>query len=103
MHSQLYLSGRLIGDPELLQTKKGKLLVKLVLEINLSREIRPGEIQTEFVSLPISLFAHPAEQVKNLKKGDVLTAGCHVSGTQYQPPDGPVKRGVQLIADVVFL
>ena len=68
MTSQLYISGQLLNDPELSQTKKGKLLVKLVLETQQSREVRPGEIQTESVTLPITLFAHPAEQVKTLHK-----------------------------------
>ena len=103
MTSQLYLSGRLVNNPELGQTKKGKSLVKLVLETSLSRETRPGEVQTESVNLPITLFAQPAEQVKDLHKGDSLTIGVHLYGTEYQPPDGPIKRGVQIIADVVFL
>jgi single-stranded DNA-binding protein len=103
MHSQLYLSGRLAGNPELAQTKKGKLFVKLVLETSLIRETRPGETQTESVSLPITLFAGPAEQVKELHKGDPLTLGAHLYGTEFQAGDGVVKRGVQIIADAVFL
>jgi single-stranded DNA-binding protein len=103
LHSQLYLSGRLVSNPEVGQTKKGKPLVKLVLETSLSRETRPGETQTESVNLPITLFAQPAEQVKDLKKGDALTIGAHLYGTEFQPAEGAIKRGVQIIADVVFL
>jgi single-stranded DNA-binding protein len=102
LHSQLYLSGRLVSKPEFAETKKGKLRVKLILETALVRETRPGEYQTELVVLPVQLFSQPAEQVKDLKEGDSLTLGCHAYGTAFQPTDGPVKRGVQLVADVVF-
>jgi single-stranded DNA-binding protein len=103
MHSQLYLTGRLVSNPELSETKKGRLRAKLVLETNFARETRPGEYQTEVVVLPIQLFSLPAEQVKDLKEGDVLTVGAHVYGPEFQPPDGIVKRGIQLIADAVFI
>jgi hypothetical protein len=77
-------------------------LVKIVLETVLIRETRPGETQTESVNLPITLFALPAEQVKDLHRGDALTVGVHLYGTEFQPADGAIKRGVQLIADAVF-
>jgi hypothetical protein len=99
MHSQLYLSGRLAGNPDLSQTRKGKLLVKLVLETSLIRETRPGDVQAESVNLPITLFSLPAEQVKDLQKGDPLTIGAHLYGTEFQTADRAIKRGVQIIAD----
>jgi single-stranded DNA-binding protein len=102
MHSQLYLTGRLVSNPELSETKKGKLRVKLILETSLARETRPGEYQTESVVLPIQLFSLPAEQVRDLKQGDEVMIAAHVYGTEYQPPDGVIKRGVQIIADAVF-
>jgi len=103
MHSQLYLSGRLAGNPDLSQTRKGKLLVKLVLETSLIRETRPGDVQTESVNLPITLFSLPAEQVKDLQKGDPLIIGAHLYGTEFQTADRAIKRGVQIIADAVSL
>jgi single-stranded DNA-binding protein len=103
MTSQLYLSGRLVNDPEIGRTKKDKLLVKIILETQQSRETRPGETQTESVNLPITLFAQSAEQVKDLHKGDALTVGCRLYGTEFQPAEGAIKRGVQIIADCVFI
>src|SRR5215471_15666383 len=103
MQHQLYLTGKLAGNPVPGQTSKGKLMVKVLLETELVRETRPGEFQNEAVTLPVSCFSYPAEQVKNLKQGDQLTMGCHLYGTRFQPDDGAVKHGVQIIADAVFL
>jgi single-stranded DNA-binding protein len=61
MTSQIYLSGHLASNPELSETKKGKLRVKLILETTLIRETRPGEFQPESVVVPIQLFSEPAE------------------------------------------
>lgn len=102
MTSQLYLSGRLARNPEPGTTKKGKLWVKVLLESSLVRETRPGELQTESVTVPVSFFSRPAEQVKNLKTGDTLTVGCHLYGTRFEGDSG-TKHGVQLIADVVVI
>jgi single-stranded DNA-binding protein len=102
MHCQLYLSGGLATTPELLQTKKGKLMVKLVMATALVRETRPSEYQTEEVTLPVTFFAGPAEAVKDLHKGAALTVGCHLYGTEFNN-EGVIKRGVQIIADVVFM
>jgi single-stranded DNA-binding protein len=101
LHSQLYLSGRLVGQPELGTTKKGKLWVKLLVETELVRETQPGELQTESVTVPISFFLYPAEQVKNLVRGTAITVGVHLYGTKFAS-DGGTKHGVQLIADAVF-
>jgi single-stranded DNA-binding protein len=103
MHSQLYLVGRLADNPEIGETKKGRLFVKILLETESVREIRPGEFQAENYILPISLFSQPAETVKGLRRGDQLTVGAHLNGTEYKPDSGPTKRGVQLVADIVFL
>jgi single-stranded DNA-binding protein len=101
LHSQLYLTGRLAGPPELGTTKKGKLWVKLLLETELVRQTQPGDFQTESVTVPISFFSRPAEQVKNLARGAALTVGAHLYGTKFESDQG-IKYGVQLIGDVVF-
>jgi single-stranded DNA-binding protein len=103
MHCQLYLSGRLVDNPEIGETKKGRLWVRLLLDTQLVRETRPGEFQSESCILPISLFSQPAETVKALRRGDQLAIGCHLYGTEFKPDSGPTKRGVQLVADCVFL
>jgi single-stranded DNA-binding protein len=103
MHSQIYLTGHLADNPDVGETKKGRLFVKILLETGSVRETKPGEFQAENTILPISLFAQPAETVKGLRRGDQLTVGARLNGTEYKPDSGPTKRGVQLVADVVFL
>jgi single-stranded DNA-binding protein len=103
MHSQLYLVGRLADNPEIGETKKGRLFVKILLETESVREIRPGEFQAESCILPVSLFSQPAEAVKTLRRGDQLTIGAHLYGTEFKPDSGPAKRGIQVVADCVFL
>jgi single-stranded DNA-binding protein len=103
MHSQLYLTGRLADNPEIGETKKGRLFVKLMLETESVRETRPGEFQSENTILPVSCFSEPAERVKELRRGDQLTIGTHLYGTEFKPDAGAIKRGIQLVADRVFL
>jgi hypothetical protein len=103
MHHQLYLTGKLGGNPMPGQTSKGKLMVKVLLEAELVRETRPGEFTSEAVAPPVTFSSYPAEQVRDLKRGDQLTIGCHLQGTKFQPDQGAVKHGVQIIADAVFL
>jgi hypothetical protein len=104
MQSQLYLQGRLLGNPEVRETRKGKLMVKALLETVFFREASPGQVQAEHVTLPILFFSQPATAVKDLKAGASLTIGAHLYGTRFQP-DGvaEVKHGIQLVADAVFL
>ena len=102
MHSQLYLTGQLVADPELLQTKKGKLIVKLLLETEFIRQTTQGDFQPETVILPVNFFSREAEAVKDCRKGDFLTVGCHLYGTEFRATDGVVNHGVKIIADQVL-
>jgi single-stranded DNA-binding protein len=102
MTSQIYLRGRLSDNPELSQTKNGKLRVKILLSTQLLREKPPGEVQSESITLPVTFFSSPAEVVKELKRGAEITVGAHLYGTEFQ--DGnTVRHGVQITADVVFV
>jgi hypothetical protein len=40
--------------------------------------------------------------VKDCRKGDFLTVGCHLYGTEFRPPDGTVNHGVKIIADRIL-
>ena len=101
MASQIYLDARVASNPESSQTKKGKLMVRLVVETVLVRELRPGEHQNETVTLPVTFFARAAEAVKNLRAGDLITIGAHLYGSEFRSPEGSIKRGVQIVADAV--
>ena len=102
MQNQIYLRGRIVGNPELSQTKKGRLWVKLLLETSVVREIRPGVLESESTSVPISFFARPAEQVKDLHSGEELMVGAYLNGTEFRNGD-TVRHGVSVTADVVFI
>ena len=102
IQSQLYLQCRLAGNPEILETKTGKPMVQLLLVTQSVRESRPGEYQSESVTLPVLFFSGPAEQVKALKAGDQLSVGCHLYGTRFEGAEG-TKHGVKIVADAVFI
>ena len=52
MYSQIYLTGHLADNPEIGETRKGRLFVKILLEAEVVRETRPGEFQAESCILP---------------------------------------------------
>ena len=101
MQSQIHPSGRLVAQPELLQTKNGKLMVRVLLETELVRPAAQGG-QAEGVVLPVSFFRREAEAVRECQRRDSLVVGAHLYGTEFKAPDGTVKRGVQIIADQVL-
>ncbi len=100
---QIYIQGKLISEPEISRTKKDKLFVRLLVEVELVRQPQPGEFQTETTFIPIACFSGEAETAKGLHRGDTIFCGCHVYGTAYEPPGGSVKRGLQLIADFLVI
>src|SRR5258708_37720718 len=100
---QIYIQGKLISEPEISRTKKDKLFVRLLVEVELVRQPQPGEFQTETTFIPITCFSREAETAKVLHRGDTIFCGCHVYGTAYDLPDGRVKRGLQLIADYLVI
>jgi single-stranded DNA-binding protein len=102
MQSQIYLHGRLSGNPEIGTTRKGAPWVRILLETKLVRADGRDGVQTETVLLPISCFSREAEAVKSLRSGDELTAGVHLYSTQFQLSSGELKRGIILVADAVL-
>jgi hypothetical protein len=85
VHSQIYLSGILASEPEVGTTRKGdKLLVKLLLETELVRQVRPNEFQAESTLVPLSCFGWPAEVARSLHRGDSVLVGAHLYGTEFK-------------------
>ena len=101
MISQLYLTGRLAAAPEISQTKKGTLQVKILLATELVRN-NSGEFKAESVILPIACYSREAEALKELVQGDFLTVGTHLYGTRYEAPNGKVSHGVRLVVDAIL-
>jgi single-stranded DNA-binding protein len=102
MHSQLYLSGRLLTNPEVGTTKKGHPWVKLLLETELVKGDGRSGLSTETVIVPLSCFGRQAEAVKDLRAGDALSVGCHLYGTKFEGQDG-IKHGIQLVVDAAYI
>jgi hypothetical protein len=102
MHSQLYLSGRHLTNPEIGTTKKGHPWIKLLLETELVKGDGHSGLSAETLIVPLSCFGRQAEAVKDLKTGNTLTTDCHLYGTKYEGQDG-TKHGIQLVADAVYL
>jgi single-stranded DNA-binding protein len=90
------------ASPELGETKKGRSMVRILLETELIRCTTPGNYQSESVTLPVSFFSREAEEVRDARPGDHLVIGAHLYGTQFKAPDGSVKYGVQIIADQIL-
>ena len=101
MIASIYLSGRVSGNHEFRETKKGGLWLKLFLEVESVRPDGRGGVKTETTVLPISFFSREAEAVKDLRQGAWILVGVHLAGTEFTSPDGSVKRGVQLTASSV--
>jgi single-stranded DNA-binding protein len=101
MASQVYIEGSVASDPEVGETRKGRLMVKALIRTQLVREIRPGEHQSEEVLLSVTFFSGPAEVAKNLRIGDHVTIGAHLYSSEWTSPEGVIKRGIQLIADAI--
>jgi hypothetical protein len=102
MHSQLYLSGRLLGNPEINTSKKGSPWVKILLETELVKSDGRSGLTQETIIVPSNCFGHPASTVKHLKAGDILTVGAHLYDSQYQSEAG-TRYGIQLVVDEVYV
>jgi len=102
MQSQLYISGKLNANPEFFTTPKGKPWARILLETELNRPEGRGGFQTEIVILPVKCFAREAAAVKDLRPGEEVSIGCHLSATKFETDSGELKRGVQLVADSVL-
>src|SRR5260221_12536010 len=101
--SQIHFGGKLVSEPEISRTKKDKLFVRLLLQVEIVRQPQPGEFQTETTFIPISYFSREAERAQSLHRGDTIFCGGHLYGTSYDLSDGRVKRGLQLTADYLVI
>jgi hypothetical protein len=82
---------------------KDKDMARIALDCELVREVRRGEWQAEQHTLPIVLFSWLVDQIRDVAPGSLILVSCHLSGTHYQPSDGPAKLGVQLIGDRLWV
>jgi single-stranded DNA-binding protein len=100
--SEIYLSGQLFAEPEIGRTANNEPSVKILLLTELVRK-KSGLYKIETTVLPISCYCQSADQAAHLRHGDRLVVQWHLFGTAFRPPDGSVRRGVQIRADELIL
>jgi single-stranded DNA-binding protein len=101
--SEIYLSGQLFAMPEVGRTSSNEPSVKILLLTDLVRKKDLGLYQIENTILPIACYCQLATQAAHLHQGDRLVVAGHLFGTTFRPPDGSVRRGVQIRADELIL
>ena len=100
--AMIYLSGRLVGDPVFSETSKGKPMCRLLIEVELVREVGRGEFRPETYPLPIIMFSWVADQARDLRRGDSVMVAARLNGTKFEKPGEEPKHGVQLIGEGLF-
>jgi single-stranded DNA-binding protein len=102
MTGQIFLSGRLVAQPKVSTTAKGKIMVRILLEVEQWRQVSRSECRLELTELPILAFSLCAKQLRDLRPGAAVVLMLHLNGTKYTPPEGGEARpGVQLVCDEV--
>jgi single-stranded DNA-binding protein len=98
----IYLTGKLVGDPFLGETQRGKPMCRLLLEIDLAREIGRGELQIETHRLPVVMYSRVANEARDLRRGDSVTVVARLNGTKFEKPGEETKHGLQLIGETLL-
>jgi single-stranded DNA-binding protein len=98
--STIHLVGRLVKAPAISTTQKGGSMVKILLETESVRQTKQGPI-SESQILPITAFGWAADSIAELSAGDKVMLSCRLQATEYRPPGGEIRRGVQIVAEIV--
>jgi single-stranded DNA-binding protein len=101
MTNAIILSGKLIGQPKVSETAKGKPITKVLVEVEQMRSVGRGEYRLELHSLPVVGYGWLAEELKTLRPGAAVVLICHLNGTKYEQAGQETKHGLQLIADAI--
>ena len=102
MLNQVVLVGRLITEPELYQTEKGKKVARLVLAVPRSFKNTDGEYETDYISC--KLWQVVAQNtVEYCKKGDLIGIRGRIATYNYDTEEGK-KYLTEVVAEkVTFL
>ncbi|MBD1371952.1 single-stranded DNA-binding protein [Hazenella sp. IB182357] len=98
--NQVNLIGRVVRDPKLHQTGKGKPFMFLTLAVDGYYDRKKKEMTSDFIS--IKLWANQAERCSHLVKGSLISVTGRVSVSKY--PDkatGEIKYNTDIVADGV--
>jgi single-stranded DNA-binding protein len=93
---QIFVQGRVFDKPIFRDTRAGKPLTKILVEIDDDRDKQAN-------ILPVTLFGRVAQQAADLQRGDRVAIGCRLSGTKFTTTEGETKYGCQLVGESIFL
>jgi single-stranded DNA-binding protein len=95
------ISGRLVGNPKISETAKGKPMVRVLVEIEEMRPVGRGEYRLELHSIPVVSYGWCAQELATLRPGAAVVLLCHLNGTKYEQPGQETKHGLQLVVNSV--
>ena len=96
--------GRLVGPPEELMTKNGKLFIKAVIAASVHQKNGDGvsEERTSFV--PVTIFGRTAEIFgQYVQKGDMVHLVGRLDSNEYTTTSGEKRLILSFIAEIVNL
>jgi len=102
MLNQAVLVGRLVRDPEVMETESGKKVSSVTVAVPRSFKNRDGEYETDFIEC--TLWSSIAESTANYcKKGDIIGVKGRIQTRSYEKEDEK-KYVTEVIAEkVTFL
>lgn len=103
MLNQTVLVGRIVKDPEIIETESGKKVSNITLAIPRSYKNKDGEYETDFVDC--TLWSGLAENTAEYcKKGDLVGVKGRIETEIYERDDGSTIKNTKVVAEkVTFL
>ena len=103
MLNQVVLVGRLVKDPELVETDTNKKLSRITIAIPRSFKNMDGEYETDFINCILWDVA-AKNTVEYCKKGDIVGIKGRIQSNKYEDEEKVMHYSVEVIAErVTFL
>lgn len=100
MLNQTILVGRIVNDPELIETENGKQYTNLTLAIPRPFKNENGEYDTDFIKC-ILWGATAANTVKYCNKGNVVGVKGRLQSNNYKDKEGHNIFSIDIIAEKI--
>ena len=103
MLNQFVGVGRLVGTPEVKETKDGKKVSNITIAVPRSYKNENGEYDTDFVD--VVLWNGIAENTAEYcHKGDIIGVKGRIQTSNYETEDGEKRKSTQIVAEkITFL
>lgn len=103
MLNQTVIVGRIVKDPELVDTETGKKVTNLTIAVPRSYKNKDGEYDTDYIDC--TLWSGLAENtVEYCKKGDLVGIKGRIETEIYEKEDNSTIKNTKLVAEkVTFL